>query len=134
MPITYQEEPELSIHDFCSVLYASTLAARRPVDDKPRLGQMIAHADIILTARDGQKIVGVSRAITDFSYCCYLSDLAVDAVYQKQGIGKKLIEETHRIAGHGTSLILLSAPAAASYYPRIGMKSVENGWVIPRKE
>ena len=123
MNIIYALDPNLSVEEFRQVLVASTLGERRPIDDLPRLEQMLRNADIIVTARDGQKLVGISRAITDYSYCCYLSDLAVDQAYQKQGIGQKLIDETHKAAGMQTGLFLVSAPAAVEYYPKIGMKS-----------
>ncbi len=132
MPIVYSEERDLSSTEFVKILIASTLAERRPVDDVERLEQMLRHADLIITARDGTRLVGVARAITDFSYCCYLSDLAVNVAYQRQGIGKRLIEETRARAGECATLILLSAPAAQTYYPKIGMKSVTNGWSIPK--
>lgn len=131
--LTFQLEPQLTVEDFCNVLKTSGLSERRPVDDKSRLAQMLENADIIVTARMREVIVGVSRAITDYSYCCYLSDLAVDKQYQHQGIGKRLIAETHKIAGTRTSLILLSSPAAQDYYPKIGMKGISNGWIIPRE-
>lgn len=120
-PITYQNEPDLTAEEFRDVLNASTLGERRPADDLPRLDKMLRNADIVMTARDGNKLVGISRAITDYAYCCYLSDLAVDAAYQKQGIGKRLIEETHKIASPQTTLVLTSAPKAVNYYPKIGM-------------
>jgi hypothetical protein len=85
MPITYATEPGLTAEEFRAILVASTLAERRPADDLARLDRMLRAADIIVTARDGARLVGVARAITDFSYCCYLSDLAVDAAYQRQG-------------------------------------------------
>lgn len=132
MPIEFSIDPDLSAEAFRSILLASTLADRRPADDLPRLHDMLRNADIIVTARDQGQLVGVSRAITDFSYCCYLSDLAVDARYQRQGIGKRLIEETHRAAGDKATLILLAAPAAEGYYPRIGMKHMPACWAIPR--
>lgn len=122
-PIHYASEPKLSVEDFAKVLKSSTLAERRPVDDIARLESMLRNADIIITARVDNNIVGVSRAVTDYAFCCYLSDLAVDEKFQKQGIGKKLIEETHQKAGLQTSLYLTSAPAAINYYPKIGMKS-----------
>ncbi len=131
--LTFQLEPQLSVEDFCTVLKTSGLSERRPIDDMSRLVQMLENADIIFTARMGAVIVGVSRAITDYSYCCYLSDLAVDKQYQQQGIGKRLIAETHKTAGVRTSLILLSSPAAQNYYPKTGMKAVSNGWIIPRE-
>jgi GNAT superfamily N-acetyltransferase len=132
MPITYAIEPELSAEEFRAVLIGSTLGERRPIDDAERLERMLRNADIIATARDGNRLVGVSRAITDFAYCCYLSDLAVDAAYQRQGIGKRLIAETHAKAGARANLILAAAPAAESYYPRIGMHPLKSAWVIPR--
>ena len=123
MSIVYALEPNLTAEEFRSVLIASTLGERRPVDDLERLQSMLKHADIVMTARDVGKLVGISRAITDFSFCCYLSDLAVDVAYQKQGIGKKLIQETHQAAGLQTTLTLVSAPAALEYYPKIGLQS-----------
>ena len=122
--IIYTNEPNLSAEEFRDILNASTLGERRPIDDLPRLDTMLRNADIIITAHDGKKLVGVSRAITDYAYCCYLSDLAVDVDYQKQGIGKRLIEETHKLASPKTSLVLTSAPAAVNYYPKIGMASL----------
>jgi len=132
MPITYSLEPDLPAEEFRAVLVASTLGERRPINDPARLDRMLRHADVIATARDGGRLVGVSRAITDFSYCCYLSDLAVDVAYQRQGIGKRLIGETHKAAGELTSLILVAAPAAEAYYPRIGMRQRPSCWTLPR--
>ena len=132
MTIAYQLEPDLRAEEFQAVLQASTLAARRPADDLPRLDEMLRRADIIATARDGKKLIGISRAISDFSYCCYLSDLAVDEAYQRQGIGKRLIEETHRASGERTMLLLLAAPAAEKYYPRIGMEPHHSAWMFQR--
>jgi ribosomal protein S18 acetylase RimI-like enzyme len=132
MSITYAVEPELSASEFRDVLVASTLGERRPVGDLTRLEKMLRHANLIVTARDGAKLVGVSRALTDFSYCCYLSDLAVDVAYQHQGIGKSLIEETRVRAGEEATLLLVAAPAAEGYYPKIGMKHLASCWAIPR--
>ncbi len=132
MPIAYSLEPDLCAEEFRAVLIASTLGERRPVGDLPRLDRMLRQADVIATARDGTRLVGISRAITDFSYCCYLSDLAVDAAYQRQGIGKRLIAKTHEAAGDLTALILVAAPAAQSYYPRIGMQQHPSCWTLSR--
>jgi len=130
--IIYALEPNLSAEAFRDVLIASTLGVRRPVDDLERLDQMLRNADIVVTARDLGRLVGISRSITDFAYCCYLSDLAVDGAYQRQGIGKRLIDETHRVAGNCTNLILVAAPAAETYYPKIGMKHLASSWGISR--
>ena len=118
--ITYQLENDLSVEDFRLVLSNSTLGERRPIDDTERLITMLKNANLIVTARVEGKIIGVSRAMTDFAFCTYLSDLAVDENYQKKGIGKELIRQT-KLAAPQAKLILLSAPKAVAYYPRIGM-------------
>ena len=94
---------------------------------------MFANADIVISAWDGARLVGVSRALTDYSYCCYLSDLAVDVAYQKHGIGQELIRRTQSIIGEEVSLILMSAPGAMAYYPKIGFALADNAYVIRRK-
>lgn len=127
--IDYQLEPELSTDEFIGVLVRSTLGERRPVDDRERVESMLKNADLIVTARLNGRLVGVSRAITDFAFCTYLSDLAVDESCQKQGIGRKLIERTHEAAGLMTRLILIAAPKARSYYPHIGMVPHDSCWM-----
>jgi len=132
-PIAYAIEPNLTSAEFVDVLRRSTLAERRPVDIPERIAGMLARAGVIVTARDeAGLLVGVSRAITDFSYCTYLSDLAVDVAFQGKGIGRELIRRTHEAAGLHTSLILLAAPKAQTYYPHIGMQKHESCWWIPR--
>lgn len=128
--IAYQLEPDLRVDDFIDVLVRSTLAERRPVHDRPTMETMLAQADVIFTARHEGLLVGVSRAITDFSFCTYLSDLAVDQQFQKQGIGRKLIRHTHEAAGLKTTLILLAAPQAESYYPHVGMTQHKSCWIL----
>jgi ribosomal protein S18 acetylase RimI-like enzyme len=132
--IEYALEPDLAVAEFIDVLQRSTLAERRPVDDARTMAGMLAHADVIVTARDsGRLLVGVSRAITDFSYCTYLSDLAVDETFQRRGIGRELIRRTHLAAGLKTNLILLAAPKAETYYPHIGMLHHNSCWRIERQ-
>ncbi len=131
--LTYHLEPDLSPEEFVAVLVSSTLAERRPVDDLDTIRAMLKNADLILTARLDGLLVGVSRAITDSAYCTYLSDLAVDERHQRQGIGRELIRRTHEAAGLHTTLILLAAPKAQSYYPHVGMTKHESCWVIPRQ-
>src|SRR5262249_46520634 len=94
---------------------------------------MLKSADLVLTARFDGLLVGVSRAITDFAYCTYLSDLAVDAACQRRGIGRELVRRTHEAAGLHTTLILLAAPAAREYYPHIGMSKHESCWILARQ-
>ena len=132
MEIRYRLEPHLSAAEMINLLARSTLAARRPVAEPGTIARMIAGADVLLTARHGDTLVGLSRAITDFSYATYLSDLAVDVAWQRRGIGRELLRRTHEAAGLETMLILLAAPAAEAYYPHVGMQSHRSCWVTPR--
>lgn len=130
----YKLEPNLATEEFIDILHRSTLAERRPVSDKELISKMLKNASLIITCRNGQnKLIGVSRAITDYSFCTYLSDLAVDEKYQHQGIGKKLIEHTHKHAGLETTLILLAAPKAHTYYEHIGMEQSSSCWLQKKK-
>lgn len=131
--VTYQLEPDLSADEFVEVLRRSTLAERRPVDEAETIAAMLANAAVIVTARVGGRVVGVARALTDYAYCTYLSDLAVDEAYQRQGIGRELIARTHEAAGRQTMLILLAAPKAQTYYPHIGMTRHESCWIVARQ-
>jgi GNAT superfamily N-acetyltransferase len=132
-------EPALSAAEFIDVLQRSTLAERRPVDREDVIAAMLQNADILLTARvDGGEsdglLVGISRAVTDYSYCTYLSDLAVDEAFQGHKIGRELIHRTHEAAGKHTMLILIAAPKAESYYPHIGMTQHNSCWYLPRED
>lgn len=118
--IRYQAETNLTAIEFKELLINSTLGERRPVEDFSRIEAMVQNANLIITARDGNKLVGVARSVTDVMYCTYLSDLAVDLKYQKQGIGKELIRLTKQATPQATT-ILLAAPKAVDYYPHIGM-------------
>lgn len=133
--VTYQRKP-ISAEDFRGILNSSGLGARRPVDDLPRLQAMIDHADLIVTARTGEsgRIVRVARSLTDWSYACYLSDLAVAAAYQGQGIGKRLIEETRRHIGPKAMCLLVSAPGSVGFYDKIGMPRIDGAFLYPRAE
>lgn len=130
--LRYSLSETINAEQFIDVLKRSGLAERRPVDNLATIEGMLRGASILTTAWHDDLLVGVSRAISDFSYCTYLSDLAVDVAYQKQGIGKELIRLTHEAAGPTSSLTLLSAPAATGYYPRIGMAPHNSCWTLPR--
>ena len=128
--IEYREDAAIAADDFIDLLRRSTLAERRPVAFPDRITSMLANADLLVSAWQGEVLVGVARSVTDFSYCCYLSDLAVDQAFQSQGIGRQLIRETRAQLGEGCMLILLAAPDAAAYYPHIGFERHESAWIL----
>ncbi|HTA31263.1 MAG TPA: GNAT family N-acetyltransferase [Candidatus Cybelea sp.] len=130
MKIRYETSRPISPDEFIDLLKRSTLAERRPVDDRETILAMLQHANLLCTAWDGEKLVGVARSLTDFEYCCYLSDLAVDELYQKQGIGRELVRLTQTKLGSSAKLILLAAPKAEGYYPKIGFEAHRSAWIL----
>lgn len=128
MTLHYHADRTLTDAEFIDALQRSTLAERRPVDDPRCIRAMLEHADLLCTAWDGDKLIGVARSVTDFEYCCYLSDLAVDVAYQKQGVGRELVRRTKDRLGPKAKLILLAAPKAEGYYPKIGFQHHRSAW------
>jgi GNAT superfamily N-acetyltransferase len=129
MTIVYRLEPGLSGVEFAQALRASGLAPRRP-SEVPRLEAMLRGAQIIVTARDNTRLVGVARSITDWAYCLYCSDLCVDKAYQGQGIGKALLHQTAQAAPHVKTCLLLSAPGAVSFYECAGFTRHEGAFIF----
>lgn len=130
MAISYRVNQNIPAVKFIELLERSGLAERRPVDDRECIQGMLNGANLLVTAWDGMKLVGLSRALTDFHYACYLSDLAVDREYQRTGVGRELIGRTRKQLGAKTKVILLAAPDAQDYYPRLGFTASERCWVL----
>lgn len=130
MAITYKVNAPLDLDAAIELYRASTLGERRPVDDRGCMEQMLGEANLTVTAWEGELLVGIARSLTDWCYCCYLSDLAVRASHQRGGIGKELIRRTQAELGPKATLILLAAPAAREYYPRIGMEQHPSAWIL----
>lgn len=128
--ITYRTGNDLDLDAVIGVYRACSLGARRPSDDRERMRQMLANANLVVTAWDGDLMVGISRSMTDFVYATYLSDLAVRESHQKLGIGKELIRRTQAECGPKTTIILLAAPAAVDYYSHIGFTQHQSAWTL----
>ena len=129
--LSYIVETDVDPHEVADLYRRSGIS--RPFDDLDRLTQMLQHANLKISARDQGRLVGLARALTDFSYCCYVSDLAVDRDHQQQGIGKELLATLQEKLGDEVMVCLLSAPEAMSYYPKAGFQKAEQAWWIPRK-
>lgn len=132
MEITYRIDIIPGTDQIIDVYNSSGI--NRPTVDKERITKMYENSNLIVTAWDNDKLVGIARSLTDYCYCCYLSDLAVKKEYQTSGIGKKLIELTKNEIGEQTALILLSAPVAMDYYPKVGFQKIDNAFLIKRKK
>jgi GNAT superfamily N-acetyltransferase len=131
MSVRYESGQKIAEEEFVDLLRRSTLAERRPVDGAKSIAAMIEHADILCTAWDGDTLIGIARSVTDFEYCCYLSDLAVDVKYQGRGIGRELIRQTQIRLGRRAKIILLAVPKAEGYYPRLGFEAHHSAWILP---
>lgn len=134
MGIRYELSRAITEAEFVDLLRRSTLAERRPVDNPICITAMLSHGNLLCTAWDGDRLVGVARSLTDYQYCCYLADLAVDRAYQKQGIGRELIRLTQSRLGKSAKLILLAAPKAEDYYARLGFELHRSAWSISSKQ
>jgi len=132
MTIEYRINVPVSAVQFIDLLRRSTLAERRPVDDRDCIEGMIGNSNLTVSAWDGGQLAGIARSVTDFHYACYLSDLAVDRALQKQGIGRRLQALTQDQLGPRCTLILLAAPAADAYYGHIGFSRHERCWILER--
>jgi predicted N-acetyltransferase YhbS len=128
--IDFRTGNNLELDAVIGLYRASTLGERRPVDDGERMAAMLRNANLVVTAWDGNLLVGIARSLTDFSYATYLSDLAVRVSHQRLGIGKELIRRTQQAGGTGARLVLLAAPAAVDYYPHIGFTRHSSAWTL----
>lgn len=128
--ITYRAGEDLDVDAMIELYNSCSLGARRPTDDRERMAAMLANANLVIAAWDEDLLVGIARSLTDFAYATYLSDLAVRESHQKLGIGRELIRRTQEAGGRETRVILLSAPAAVEYYPRIGFTRHNSAWTI----
>jgi GNAT superfamily N-acetyltransferase len=126
--IAYSVDRTITVEQFHELLVASTLGERRPVDEPERLEAMLKHATLLVTAWDGDLLVGVSRCLCDFAFANYCSDLAVRQSHQKLGIGRELLRLS--LEAGGCKLILLSAPKAVTYYPHIGLTQHPSAWTL----
>lgn len=130
MAITYRDDAQLSVEQVIELYKKSTLGERRPVGRPDIFAGMIDNADIIITAWDGEQLIGIARALTDYTYVTYLADLAVDEHYQHQGIGKQLIRETEKRTEPECMMVLLAAPKANDYYPKLGFTHNPRAWML----
>ena len=130
--VEYKRDAPLTAEQLADLFCRSGI--RRPVDDLARITAMIRHANLLITAWHDRRLVGVARSFTDYAYCCYLSDLAVDRDFQHVGIGGELIRRTKAAVGERSMLLLLAAPASVGFYQKIGMEAVTNGWIIKRSD
>ena len=126
--IQYRDQATITAEQAIDLYRRSTLGERRPIHNIQTFEAMLKNANLIISAWDSEKLVGISRSLTDFAYVAYLADLAVDQEYQRSGIGKQLIEETKARLGPECMIVLLAAPKANDYYKHIGFEHNPRAW------
>lgn len=131
--ITYRTGNGLDLDRVLDLYRASTLGERRPISDRRRMAAMLRHANLVVTAWDGPLLVGIARSLSDFAFATYLSDLAVRVSHQRLGIGRELMRRTQK-AGGKARIVLLSAPKAVKFYPRVGFTKHPSAWTLGPKE
>ena len=132
--IDYRYGNKLNLDQVIELYHASTLGERRPVDNRETMTNMLENANLVVTAWDGEVLVGIARTLTDFTYVGYLADLAVRASYQRRGIGIELMRQTRARMGPSSMLVLLAAPKAVDYYPKIGFTQHGSAWTLHASE
>jgi GNAT superfamily N-acetyltransferase len=133
-PIDYRYGNDLDLDEVIDLYRDSTLGERRPIDDRGIVEAMLRHSNLVVSAWDGARLVGLSRTLTDFAYVGYLSDLAVALSHQRRGIGTELMAKTRARMGPRSMLVLLAAPRAVDYYPKLGFKRHDSAWVLRAAE
>jgi len=126
--IAYRVGNDVGLDAFIDVYRDSTLGERRPVDDRARMQQMLERANLVVSAWDGDLLIGIARSLSDFCYATYLSDIAVRLAYQRSGVGRELVRRTQKEGGNAT-VFLFAAPKAVDYYPHIGF-GPGSGWIL----
>ncbi len=132
MVVSYKVNTKVEAHQLADLFTRSGL--NRPTDDLNRVKKMIDNSNLMVTAWEGDKLVGAARALSDFGFCTYISDLAIDKEYQNQGLGHELVNEIMKQAGEESNFILLSPPETMEYYPKLGFEKCGNAFIIMRKK
>ena len=131
MNISYQQESHFDLDEMLKVYQASGI--NRPLQDRERMTVMLESANLLVTAREKGKLIGVARCLTDRAYVVYICDLLVDKTWQQQGIGKALLQAVQQATGPQVQQLLRSAPSAMQYYPKVGFTAVDNAFDIQRQ-
>lgn len=126
--IQYRDNAAITAEQAIELYKRSTLGERRPIHNIQTFEAMLKNANLTITAWDEERLIGISRSLTDFAYVAYLADLAVDQDYQRSGVGKQLIEETKVRLGPECMIVLLAAPKANDYYKHIGFEHNPRAW------
>lgn len=128
MAIEYAREDNLSASDYIECLSKTTLGRVRPISDPGRVQSILDNSSLVVTAREGGRILGLCRCLTDWHWVCYCADMAVVDEQQGGGIGQAMLLRVEQILGPRVGIALLSLPGAEGFYRRIGMEEPAGFW------
>ena len=132
MSIVYAQEQTLRVADYVAVLGETTMRDKRPLANAARIGEMLAGANFIVTAREDGVILGLARCITDYAWIAYCAELAVKESAQGSGIGRGILEFCMRTLGPGIGIALISEPNALAFYEHLGLMRLDSGFFSNR--
>ena len=93
-----------------------------------RIPKLLQNASISLAARnEAGLLVGVLLGLTDFAYWLYVTDLGVDRAYERQGIGRALMQKALELAGgeKDIAVYLIANENAVPFYEKLGMEQAD---------
>ncbi|MDH6366308.1 MULTISPECIES: GNAT family N-acetyltransferase [unclassified Breznakia] len=124
------KEERITAIEYIDFLKRTNLGSQYPKERfEKRIETLVNQADISLVARnEKQLVVGVLFGLTDYAYWLFITDLGVDRRYEKQGIGKRLMQQAHELAGSkdDISIYLVANQDAIPFYEKFGMKKSED--------
>lgn len=86
MQIDYREDANISVEYAIDLYKQLTRGERRSVDRPNVFEGMLKHANLVISAWDSQRLIGIVRSLSDFTYVTDLADPAIDAEYQKSAV------------------------------------------------
>lgn len=94
-----------------------------------KLAVAVKNYETVISAWDGDKLVGLICAMDDGIMTAYIHYLLVNPEYQRQGIGKALLEKTKEIYKDYLRVLLLAYNNAVDFYRACGF--TENKESVP---
>ena len=120
----------LTAEEYIGFLKRTDLGSQYPLERfEERIAMLVNTVSISLTARnDDGLLIGVLFGLTDFAYWLYVTDLGVDRRYERQGIGRKLMQTAHEMAGgeKDIAVYLVANENAVPFYEKLGMKKADD--------
>jgi len=130
--IVYSDTHEIDLDQLTALF--NVVGWERRTADRDRLAQLVRGSLYVVSAWDGDRLVGFARGISDGATNAYISTVAVLPEYQKRGIGRKVIQRL--VANRdGIQFVLHANERAYPFYLHLdlGFEPFDNVLVRRRK-